>query len=583
MKKFLLGILAGIVIAGVAGVVLVFALVRFSAQKPQVPDAGILVMNLEGAVPEGLADTPPIPALARQTPMAVVEWWSVLRAAGRDSRVKALLVRPRHVGAGWGKLQELRAGIEAFKKSGKPVYAWLETPGLREYYLASAADRIYLAPEDFLNVKGLSIQAMYYRGTLDKLGIQFDVEHMGKYKDAGDMFTRKDMSPETKEALNALLDGVWNNATTTIGASRRMRPEQFRALVDQAPWLAPFAVKNGLVDELSYLPAVQKALARKVGLQEPVLISPQLLQGDLRRPEKSQRVAFLVAEGDILRGAVSSPFGQDLGLTPAPIAKLVKEIGDDPTIKGVIVRVESPGGDAIASDEILESLKELARKKPVVISMSDVAASGGYYIAMTGDQVVAYPGTITGSIGVIYGKANLKGLYDKLGISTDTLKRGKFADIDSETQPLTPEARKKLRESIESIYNGFLKRVADGRKTTVDKIEPLAQGRVWIGNDALRIHLVDELGGIDRAVEMVQRKAKLPLDRDVRLVVYPGRKSFWQWVMGMGDSSTYADYAAFSSMTPEAWALRHAGTQSGLLPFLQGGMLRVMPYQVDIR
>jgi protease-4 len=577
MKKFLLGILAGVVIACVAGVVLVFAVVRWSAQKPHVPDSGLLVMNLEGSVPEGLAEMPPIPALARQTPLAVVEWWSALRAAGKDSRVKGLLLRPRHVTAGWAKLQELRTGIEAFKRSGKPVYAWLETPSLREYYLASAADRIYLAPEDYLNVKGLRLEAMYYKGTLDKLGVQFDVEHMGKYKDAGDMFTRKNMSPETKEALNALLDGVWNNVTSTAGAARKMTPEQFRALVDEAPWLGPAALKDGLIDELSYLPAVEKALAKKAGLAEPILINPQLLLGDLHRSEKGQRLAYLVAEGDILRGAISSPFGEDIGLTPAPVTKLVKEIGDDPDIRGVIVRVDSPGGDAIASDEILQSLKELARKKPVVISMSDVAASGGYYISMTGDPVVAYPSTITGSIGVIYGKPNLKGLYDKLGISTDTLKRGRFADIDSETQPLSPEARKKLRESLQSIYDGFLKRVADGRKTTADKIEPLAQGRVWVGNDALRIHLVDELGGIDRAIEVLQRKAKLPLDREARLVVYPSRKSFWERLMGTGEASTYA------ARTPEEWLLQRAGAQSGLMPFVQGGMLRVMPYRVEIR
>jgi protease-4 len=391
------------------------------------------------------------------------------------------------------------------------------------------------------------------------------------------MFTRKDMSPETKEALNALLDGVWNNVTATVGAARKMKPEQFRALVDEAPWLGPAALKDGLIDELSYLPAVEKALAKKAGIPEPTLISPQLLLGDLHRSQKSQRLAYLVAEGDILRGAVSNPFGDDVGLTPAPVTKLVKEIGDDASIKGVIVRVDSPGGDAIASDEILQSLKELARKKPVVISMSDVAASGGYYISMTGDPVVAYPGTITGSIGVIYGKVNLKGLYDKLGISTDTLKRGRFADIDSETQPLSPEARKKLRESIESIYNGFLKRVAAGRRTTPDKIEPLAQGRVWLGNDALRIHLVDELGGIDRAIEVLQRKAKLPVDREARLVVFPGRRSFWERLMGSGDASAY------SAQTPEEWLLRRAGTESGLMPFLQGGMLRVMPYRVEIR
>ncbi len=338
MKKFLLGILAGIIIAGVASVVVVFALVRWSSQKPQVPGSGLLVMNLEGSVPESLAETPPIPALARQTPLAVVEWWSTLREAGKDSRVKGLLLRPRHLSMGWAKLQELRTGIEAFKKSGKPVYAWLETPSLREYYLASAAHRIYLAPEDYLNVKGLRIEAMYYKGTLDKLGVQFDVEHMGKYKDAGDMLTRKDMSPETKEALNALLDGVWSNVTTTTSAARRMKPEQFQALVDEAPWLGPFAVKAGLIDELSYLPAVERELAKRAGLQEPVLISPQLLLGDLHRSENASRLAYLVADGDILRGTVSTPFGEDVGLTPAPMTKLAKEIGDDPSIKGVIVR-----------------------------------------------------------------------------------------------------------------------------------------------------------------------------------------------------------------------------------------------------
>ncbi|MGO9242670.1 MAG: signal peptide peptidase SppA [Bryobacteraceae bacterium] len=577
MKKFLLGIVAGIVIAGVALVVLFFAAVRWSAQTPSVPASGILAVNLTGDVPEGLADVPPIPALARQAPLAMVEWWNLLRAAGRDPRVKGLLLRPRQLSAGWGKMQELRTGIETFKRSRKPVYAWLETPSLREYYLASAADRIYLAPEDYLDVKGLRLEAMYFKGTLDKLGVQFEVEHMGKYKDAGDMFTRKDMSPETKESLNALLDGIWDNVTSTIGPARRMKPEQFRALVDQAPMLAPAAVKSGLVDELSYLPAVQLALTRKAGLAAWVSISPQLLLSDIQPPRKSQRIAYLVAEGDILRGAPDNPWGREIGITPAPVTRLVKSIADDATIKGVIVRVESPGGDAIASDEILESLKDLARRKPVVVSMSDVAASGGYYIAMTGDPVVAYPTTITGSIGVIYGKANVKGLYDKLGFSTETLTRGRFADIDSATKPMSPEGRKKLQESLQSIYSAFLKHVAEGRKSKVEAIEPLAQGRVWIGSDAYKNHLVDELGGIDRAVELLQHKGALAAGVEAKLIVYPGRKSFWEMLLGMSDN------AASASQTPEEWLLVHAGAESGVLPYLEGGMLRVMPFRIQIR
>ena len=576
MKKFLLGIVAGIIVAGVGGLVLFFALVRFSSQKPSVPDAGLLVVNLNGAVPEALSDTSPIPAFDKGSPLAMVEWWRVFRAAAKDSRVKGILLRPHGVGTGWGRLQELRAGLEAFKRSGKPVYAWLETPNLRDYYLASTADRIYLAPEDFLNVKGLHLEAMYYKGSLDKLGIQFEVEHAGKYKDAGDMLTRKDMSPETKEALNALLDGIWTNVTAAIGPSRKMTPEQFRALVDQAPMLAKASLENGLVDELSYLPAVEEALTKKAGLKSMVAISPRILLENFDAGDKSQRFAFLVAEGNILRHAPGSIFGGEMGLTPAPIARQVKLIADDNSIKGVIVRVDSPGGDAIASDEILQSLKELSRKKPVVISMSDVAASGGYYISMTGDPVIAYPGTITGSIGVIYCKANLKGLYDKLGISTQSLKRGRFADIDSETESLTPETRKKLRESIDSIYEGFLKRVADGRKSTPAQVEPLAQGRVWVGGDAFKNHLIDDMGGIDRAIETLQKKAALPSGGPVRLVVYPGRKSFWERLMNSSDASTAA-------LDPQEWMLQKMGADTGLAPFLQGGMLRVMPYRLEIR
>jgi protease-4 len=222
MKNFLLGILAGGIIVCVVGVVLIFALLHYSSRKPPVPAAGLLVMEVDDALPEALPETPPIPTLARQTPVAVVEWWKILHTAGRDRRVKGILLRPHHLTAGWAKLQELRSGIEYFKRSGKPVYAWLETPGLRDYYLASAADRICLAPEDLLNVKGLAVEAMFFKGSLDKLGVEFEIEHMGKYKDAGDMFTRKEMSPETREALNALLDGVWSETVDTIARGRRM-------------------------------------------------------------------------------------------------------------------------------------------------------------------------------------------------------------------------------------------------------------------------------------------------------------------------------------------------------------------------
>jgi protease-4 len=264
-------------------------------------------------------------------------------------------------------------------------------------------------------------------------------------------------------------------------------------------------------------------------------------------------------------------FGQEEIISPAQIARLARLIKADKTLKGVIVRIDSPGGDAIASDEILEELKKLSREKPMVISMSDVAASGGYYMAMTGDPVVAYPGTLTGSIGVIYGKANLKGLYDKLGISKDMLKRGRFADLDSDYKPLNPDERKKLRESLEFIYAGFLRRVSDGRRKKIGEIEPLAQGRVWIGAHAKARGLVDDLGGLDKALELLRPKAGIAASEPVRLVPFPGRRSLFDQLMSRSEASTSTDLTILRRFMP-----------TGVAPWVQGGILRVMPYHLDI-
>ena len=247
-------------------------------------------------------------------------------------------------------------------------------------------------------------------------------------------------------------------------------------------------------------------------------------------------------------------------------------LASDGTIRGVILRVDSPGGDGIASDEILREVRELRKKKPVVISMSDLAASGGYYIAMTGDPIVAYPGTYTGSIGVIFGKVNLAGLYKKLGIQTEILKRGRFADIDSGSHALTAEGRQKLRESLDVFYDGFLKRVSEGRHMDKAAVHELAQGRVWLGSQAKANHLVDELGGLDRAIELLKAKAGIDKDTRVKVLAYPVKRSFWQEFLGR--RSDGAD--------PLAQDLR-SRIGAGVAPWLEGGVLRVMPYRLEIR
>lgn len=576
MKKFLLGVLAGVILAGVAGVVIFFASIKAIGKKPPLPDAACLVLDLQGPLPEVSTVEAPLPALEHQSPLTVPEIWLALDRAARDSRIKGVLLKPRGVMAGWAKLEEIRTGVLKVKKAGKPVYAWLIGPGMREYYLATAADQIFVSPEDVLDVKGLRIEASYYKGSLDKLGIEMEVEHVGKYKDAGDIFSRTSMTPETREVLNSILDTTFARITNTMGEGRKMPAEKFRALVDEGPFLAPVAKEKGLVDGLLFAQAAEEKLREAAKLSGKNWVGLRTYLSHPGPPAKNpRRFALLVAQGDILRFSGDDLFGEDQVIAPGNMRRVVKQITDDPGIRGVILRVDSPGGDAIASDEILYEIRELAKKKPLVVSMSDVAASGGYYISMTGDPVVAYPGTITGSIGVVYGKPNLKGLYDKLGISREILTRGRFADIDSLSKPLTPEARQKLRESLEFIYKGFLKRVSEGRKRPVQELEPLAQGRVWLGSQARDNKLIDETGGLDRAIAVLRGKAGLKAEEDVQLVVYPRRRSFFEQLFGTRD-----DVLGISDVPAAERLLSRIGP--GVLPWLQGGTMRVLPYRVEI-
>jgi protease-4 len=464
---------------------------------------------------------------------------------------------------------------------------------MREYYVATAADRIYTSPEDELDVKGLRAELTFVKGALDKLGVDMEFEHIGKYKDAPDMFTKTSSSPETREVIDGLLDQFYGDFVASVAEGRKKTLQEVRALIDNGPFVGPEALKGGLVDELAYEDQVFAKLKEKLKLSDArinerdyaTVPAPAGVDG-------TTRIALLVGQGDIVRGSTNDGISGDM-ITATGMIKAIRQVRDDDSIKGVILRIDSPGGDGIASDDILHEAKLLSQKKPTVISMSDLAASGGYFIAMTGDPLIAYRATETGSIGVFFGKPNLRGLYDKIGVRKELMTRGRFADIDTDTAPLNDVQRAKLRSEIELFYRSFVEKVASARKRKYDDVDALAQGRVWTGAQAKQNGLVDELGGIDRAIALVKQRAKIAATEKIKLVAYPPRRTLFQILMDR-EQLTEMESRVFESGAesrlesklngliddPSIRSLLHA-LMRGTLP--QGGIVSRMPYSVTVR
>jgi len=577
MAKFLIGVATGVLLVFLSIFLVFFALLRFRERPPEIAANSVLLLRLTGTLPEKAPVK--VPFLSDGPSLTVSNVWMSLRKAAADSHIRAVVLDPENLRAGWGKLQELRQDIAQFRKSGKPVYAYLHTPSAREYYVATAADRIYLGPSDQVYLKGLRAEVMFFKNTLDKLGVSIEVEHAGKYKDFGDQFTRSEMSPETREVINSLVDGIYGDLLAGIAEGRKKTPEQVSAIIDQGLFLAPELQKSGLVDELRFEDEMWGELKSRLGLKDAK-------SGDLKKvkaetyarvPAESvgqagkSRVALVVGEGDIVRGNPDSPASDEDSLTSTGFDKLLDQVGNDSSIRAVVVRIDSPGGEVRASDDIWRAMNLLSKKKPLVISMSDVAASGGYYMAMTGDPIVAYPDTETGSIGVVFGKPNLHGLYSKLGITKDAVQRGKYAAIDSDYTSLNSDERQKLQHGIDASYQDFIEKVAAARHRTAAEIDPVAQGRVWLGSQAKARGLVDAIGGLDTAIEMAKKKANIPAAENVTVVSYPARRSILDLLVrrSQEDVLDVRLRSIFREMPFHAW--------------IQGGLLRMTPYWITVR
>ncbi|HLG99228.1 MAG TPA: signal peptide peptidase SppA [Bryobacteraceae bacterium] len=578
MKNFFIGLVVGILFSGLVLFILFFAAVRlagsFAARTTTVSDNSMLVLNLNGDLPEIAPPEIPVPFIEAQTPLAVYQVWEIFRRAASDPRIKGIVLEPRGLGIGFAKLQEIQQEIAQFKKSGKPIVTYLRSPGAREYYLACATDRIFLGPEDELDLKGMRVESVFLKTGLEKIGVNVDVIHAGKYKDAGDMFTRTSMSPETQEVLNDVLNQYYGSLVNDIAQGRRKQPDQVKALIDQGPFIASDALNNALVDSLGYEDQAIENLKNRANNSNLKRVSGKAY---LKAPQNSSgianRIALVVGEGDITTGS-GNESANDQGFTSTGFVKLLRQVGNDSSIKGVILRIDSPGGDGTASDDILHEAKNLSKKKPVIISMSDLAASGGYLASMTGDPIVAYPNTLTGSIGVLLIRPNLHGLYDKLGIGKQGLSRGRFADLDSEYVPLTPELRDKLASEVDAFYKGFINVVAQGRRRPADQIESLAQGRVWLGAQAKQNGLVDDLGGLDRAIELLKQKAHIGATERITLVPYPGKRSVLDMLFSRSD-----DFAEVEAKVGIRKLLGHIPIEA----LARGGFMKLMPYSIEVK
>ncbi|RMG40932.1 MAG: signal peptide peptidase SppA [Planctomycetota bacterium] len=532
--------------------------------------------------------------------------------AAKDERVRAVVVLFKTPILGWGQMYELQSAIERVRASGKPVYAWVESATGLDYVLASQCDRVWMPEGGMLLLTGLRVEVTFYKRLLEKIGAKADMLRMGKYKSAAEPFTREDMSPEFREQMEALLDDRWQEMLRLIASGRKLSEARVREIIDAGPYSARRAADVGLLDAVAYadeiadrVASLQKVdrvrLLRGYGRKEldtdfsgpfgPLKLFSMLLGvRPTARPATKPRIAVIYAEGPIMPGRSSADLLLGSTIGSDTMVKAIRTARDDKSVKAIVLRVNSPGGSALASDLIWRALEDCG--KPVVVSMSDVAGSGGYYIAMGADAIFAAPGTITGSIGVVSGKLAFGGTLEKLGITTAVLSRGKNAGLLSIVTPLNDSERRALQRLNEDMYRVFVRKAAEGRGMPVERMEQLAQGRIYSGLRAKELGLVDRIGSLEDAVRHAKQLAGLPEDAEVERLTLPQPVSPLDVLFGTPEDRTGARVSGvdpFFDLAVRAFAHAvptHRGllaTARALIELSREPVLCVMPCAITIR
>lgn len=570
------------------------------AEKPK--PSQLAHIRISGGLEEGVAASDPLFSSIQETLKSKIDR---IKKAAIDSEIKGLVLEVDGVGIGWGKVDELNQAVQLFRKSGKKVYAYLEGGELKDYLVAIAADKVFLPESGWLMLTGLRAEVTFYKALMDKIGAQADFLKMGDFKSAVEPYTRTSMSESSRKQLETVLDDFFHQSIiqriVTLRAGRKFSSEQVRTFIDQGPYTAKRAMELGLIDQVVYFHGVTQEFKKDLKVEEVALVKnygkDKVEEIDLSNPfavfkllatpktstNSRPKIAVIFASGAITTGRSMQDFMGDSNCGSTTIIQAIRQAENDKSVKAIVLRVDSPGGSALASDLIWAELKRC--KKPVVASMSDVAASGGYYICMAASRIFAEPGTLTGSIGVFGGKINLGGTYGKLGIHSEVITRGANANLFSSTSGFSNSERESMTKLIEDVYDQFLNKAIEGRnkagnKMDRTKLESLAGGRVWTGRQAKENGLVDELGTLSDAIRFAAKNSGLPADKEPELLMLPKSRGFLDSLFEPKAQMGAIQVAEFLKAIPFAKELRGVGT---LLQMKSEPVWLLMPYRLMIQ
>ncbi|MGA2354918.1 MAG: signal peptide peptidase SppA [Terriglobales bacterium] len=536
MFKLIVRFLAILGALGLIGLAIVVVFVIGINGK--VPSRTILEANFEHSLLEDAPDTPTaqFTMAHKQTLRDVVD---AIDRGANDDRVVGMIAKVGSASMGMAQTQELRDAVLRFRAHKKFAVAYSETfgefgPGNGAYYLATAFDHIYLQPSGDVGLTGIIMESPFIKGTLSKLGMTFHGDHRYEYKAALNFYTESKYTGPHKEEMTAIVTSWFNQMKDAICQARQIEPEKFQALVDAGPYLGKEAVAARLVDAVAYRDEVYGDAKAKAGDGAQLLYLDRYLSRAGRPHDHGKTVALVFGVGDVTRGKSDyDPVRGNQSMGSDTVAGAIRAAVEDKDVKAILFRVDSPGGSYVASDTIWrEVVRARQAGKPVIVSMGNLAGSGGYFVAMAADKIVAEPGTITASIGVLGGKMLTSGLWDKVGLSWDDVHQGENATMFTGTQDYTPAEWARFQAWLDRVYLDFTSKVADGRKLSKDKVLEIAKGRIWSGQDAKNLGLVDELGGYDVALRLAKKAAGVPNDGEVKVVVYPRPKGLLESVVG---------------------------------------------------